>query len=76
MGKATGTSFDKLPREKATVVASVAFQYGDLESQTPNFWRQTTNNQWMEAYNNLLNFGDIYTSRREREAEYLKAALN
>ena len=74
--KATGTSFDKLPREKATVVASVAFQYGDLESQTPNFWRQTTNNQWMEAYNNLLNFQDIYESRRKREAEYLKPALN
>ena len=30
----------------------------------------------MEAYNNLLNFGDIYKSRRKREAEYLKAALN
>jgi hypothetical protein len=72
----TKTSFDKLPKEKATVLASVAFQYGDLESQTPNFWRQTTNNKWMEAYNNLLNFGDIYESRRKREAEYLKAALN
>ena len=54
----------------------MAFQYGDLESQTPNFWRQTTNNQWMEAYNNLLNFQDIYESRRKREAEYLKPALN
>lgn len=74
--RATKTSFDKLPKEKATVLASVAFQYGDLESQTPNFWNQTTNNQWMEAYNNLLNFGDIYKSRRKREAEYLKAALN
>jgi hypothetical protein len=74
--KATGTSFNKLPKEKATVLASVAFQYGDLESETPNFWNQTTNNQWMEAYNNLLNFGDIYKSRRKREAEYLKAALN
>ena len=74
--ESTGTSFDKLPREKATVVASVAFQYGDLESETPNFWRQTTSNEWKEAYNNLLNFGDIYKSRRKREAEYLKAALN
>ena len=35
--KATNKSFDDLPREKATVLASVAFQYGDLESQTPNF---------------------------------------
>ena len=73
--KATGTSFDKLSKEKATVLASVAFQYGDLESQTPNFWRQTTNNQWMEAYNNLLDFQDVYESRREREAAYLLPAL-
>ena len=73
--KATGTSFDKLSKEKATVLASVAFQYGDLESQTPNFWRQTTNNQWMEAYNNLLDFQDVYKSRREREAAYLLPAL-
>ena len=73
--KATGTSFDKLSKEKATVLASVAFQYGDLESRTPNFWRQTTNNQWMEAYNNLLNFQDVYKSRREREAAYLLPAL-
>jgi len=71
----TKTSFDKLPKEKATVLASVAFQYGDLESQTPNFWRQTTNNQWMEAYNNLLDFQDVYKSRREREAAYLLPAL-
>ena len=73
--KATGTSFDKLPKEKATVLASVAFQYGDLESQTPNFWNQTTNNQWSEAYYNLLDFRDVYKSRREREAEYLFPAL-
>ena len=73
--KATKTSFDDLPKEKATVLASVAFQYGDLESKTPNFWNQTTNNQWIDAYNNLLNFRDVYNSRREREAEYLFPAL-
>jgi hypothetical protein len=73
--KATGTSFDDLPKEKATVLASVAFQYGDLESQTPNFWKQTTNNQWSEAYYNLMDFRDVYKSRREREAEYLFPAL-
>ena len=69
--EATGTPFSKLSKEKATVLASVAFQYGDLESQTPNFWRQATNNQSQEAYNNLLNFGDRYDSRRKREAQYL-----
>ena len=73
--KATKTSFDDLPKEKATVLASVAFQYGDLESKTPNFWNQTINNQWSEAYYNLLDFRDVYKSRREREAEYLFSAL-
>ena len=73
--KATKTSFDDLPKEKATVLASVAFQYGDLESKTPNFWNQTINNQWIDAYNNLLDFRDVYNSRREREAEYLFPAL-
>ena len=73
--KATKTSFDDLPKEKATVLASVAFQYGDLESKTPNFWNQTINNQWEDAYNNLLDFRDVYDSRREREAEYLFPAL-
>ena len=67
----TGTSFNDLSKEKATVLASVAFQYGNLQTETPNFWRQATNNQWQEAYNNLLNFGDRYDSRRKREAEYL-----
>ncbi len=73
--KATNTPFDDLPKEKATVLASVAFQYGDLESRTPNFWNQTINNQWSEAYYNLLDFRDVYKSRREREAEYLFPAL-
>ena len=46
---ATGESFDSLPKHKATVVASVAFQYGDLESRTPNFWRQVTSDDWNAA---------------------------
>ena len=70
---ATGESFDDLPKSKATVVASVAFQYGDLESQTPNFWRQVTSGDWDAANDNLKNFGDNYSSRRLRESEYLTA---
>ena len=33
----TGTSFDDLPTEQATVLTSIAFQYGDLESRTIGF---------------------------------------
>ena len=68
---ATGTSFDDLSTEQATVLASVAFQYGDLESRTPNFWKQTTSGDWVGAYKNLLKFGDRYTSRRLDEAALL-----
>jgi hypothetical protein len=67
----TGTSFDDLSTEQATVLASVAFQYGDLESRTPNFWKQTTSGDWVGAYKNLLNFGDRYKSRRLDEAQLL-----
>lgn len=67
----TGTSFDDLGTEQATVLASVAFQYGDLESRTPNFWKQTTSGDWVGAYKNLLKFGDRYTSRRLDEAALL-----
>ena len=71
----TGTSFDALSKEKATVLASVAFQYGNLEKATPNFWKQTTSGDWEGAYNNLLNFGDRYETRRKDEANYLFPTL-
>ena len=67
---ATGNSFDDLPKNKATVIASVAFQYGDLESQTPNFWRQVTSDDWDAAEKNLRNFGDNYSRRRNLESYY------
>lgn len=72
---ATQGSFDDLTPEQQTVVASVAFQYGDLESKTPNFWRQVTGGQWDEALANLRNFGDRYSTRRNKEADFLEAPL-
>ena len=68
----TGTSFDDLPKNQATPIASVAFQYGDLESQTPNFWRQVTTGDWEGAEANLANFEDSWPTRRKKELAYLK----
>lgn len=72
--KETGTDFDDLPMSKATVIASVAFQYGNLETETPNFWDQITANNgqgdWDAAVKNLRNFGDDYGPRRDLEADY------
>lgn len=74
--EATGESFDNLSEEQATVVASVAFQYGDLETQTPNFWKYVTSNEWKNAYRELMNFGDRYSPRRKEEAKLLLKFLN
>lgn len=73
---ATGESFDDLPMHKATPIASVAFQYGDLESKTPAFWNQITKDDWTLAERNLRDFGDRYDSRRNREADYFNSGLS
>ena len=74
--KATGTDFEDLPTAKATVIASVAYQYGNLSTRTPNFWEQVTakNGQgdWNAAVKNLRNFGDDYGNRRNAEADYFE----
>ena len=68
--------FDSLSMECQTVVASVAFQYGSLSARCPNFWRQVTNGDWFEAYNNLRDFGDDYQTRRHKEAALLGSWIN
>ena len=70
---ATGKSFDDLPMREATVITSVAFQYGNLATETPNFWNQVTSGDWDSAVKNLRNFGDSYGSRRNREADYFES---
>ncbi|UCE04336.1 MAG: peptidase [bacterium] len=71
----TNQFFENLPIGVRTVIASVAFQYGDLASQTPNFWRQVTIGDWQGAYQNLRNFGDSYSTRRNKEADLLRESL-
>jgi hypothetical protein len=65
-------SFDDLTKEQATVVASVAFQYGNLATETPKFWGYVTSGDWVAAAKELRNFGDKYPSRRKLEANYLE----
>lgn len=64
--------FNELTAEQQTVVASVSFQYGNLATRTPNFWRQVTSGDWSGALANLRNFGDRYPTRRNKEADYLE----
>ena len=72
----TGTPFSELPENKATVVASVAFQYGNLAKKTPNFWRQVTSDDWDGAIKNLRDFQDDYGSRRKIEADYVESGMS
>ena len=71
----TNRSFEDLPIGVRTVIASVAFQYGDLSFRTPNFWRQVTTDDWQGAYQNLRDFGDDYSTRRNKEADLLRESL-
>ena len=66
----SGKSFYDLSKEKQTVIASVGFQYGSF-SRTPNFWKAVTNDDWEAVENELRNFGDAFSTRRNNEADYL-----
>ncbi len=67
--------FEQLPFNCQTVIASVAFQYGNLAIRTPNFWSEVTSGDWLAALNNLRHFGDKYSSRRNTEADLLEQWL-
>ena len=74
--KATGNDFSTLDKGKATTVASVAFQYGNLPTQAPRFWNAVTSDNWSGAINELRNFKDRYPTRRNKEADYLVANID
>jgi hypothetical protein len=70
-GPAAAARFQDMPQGAQTAIADVAFQYGNLATETPNFWRQVTTGQWQGARDNLMDFKDAYRTRREREAGLL-----
>ena len=69
------SKFEDLSTEQQTVLASVSFQYGDLESKTPKFWDLATKGDWQGVDKELRNFGDKHNSRRTSEADYLQEYL-
>ena len=72
----TGKKFWKLSPEQQTIVMSVGYQYGNLKTRTPNFWKGVINDDWDGVVNELNNFGDEHDTRREEEAKYLSASLD
>jgi hypothetical protein len=73
---ASAIDFCQLLPEIQTVIASVAFQYGDLAVETPNFWAQVTEQRWQDAIENLEDFEDDYEARRDREAYRMFSGLD
>lgn len=75
------TPFDRLPAALQTVIASIIWQYGpnlDRPARlggTPRFWRHITREDWSAAHAELLDFGDDYPTRRQKEAALLAAWL-
>ena len=77
----TGTNFSELPKQAATVLMSVAFQYGSNlripaeQGGTPEFWKLMTSRNWSGAVKELNNFGDKTPGRRKKEASLLQTLL-
>jgi len=68
----TKKKFEDLPSEAQTVIASLAFQYGSLSSETPKFWKAAVSQDWKETLKILRNFDDPYPTRRNLEADVLQ----
>lgn len=68
---AAGVPFDMLTDNQKIVMMSVKYQYGNLPKRTPKFWGFCVERDWYGAYNELMNFGDKYPTRRRREAAIL-----
>jgi len=65
----TKKKFDDLPAEAQTVIMSVSFQYGaNLSVATPKFWKAVLSQDWKEVSKLLKAFGDVYKTRRNKEA--------
>lgn len=64
--------FADLPSQAQTVITSVSFQYGTgLNTRAPKFWKAVTSQDWAETKKLLNNFGDVYPTRRKKEARLI-----
>ncbi|WP_391091640.1 pesticin C-terminus-like muramidase [Vibrio sp. NH-UV-68] len=71
--RSKSNKFECLPKQAKTVIASASYQYGYLPSETKNFWKQ--DQDWISMYQNLMDFGDEYKTRREKEALLIKEIM-
>lgn len=65
--------FIDLPPQAQTVITSVSFQYGVMLSiRAPKFWKAVTAQNWSKTIEILKSFGDVYPTRRKKEAVLLE----
>ena len=67
--------FCSLDSAKQTVIMSVGFQYGSIKDKCPHFFDAITKGDWALAVSELENFGDVYSTRRHKEAALLQSSL-
>ena len=69
----TEIPFSDLPKHYATVLMSVAYQYGPtrLSEKTEKFWGYATSGDWLSVEAELRDFKDDFGPRRRSEADYL-----
>lgn len=65
------TNFDDLPSQAQSVIASVSFQYGDLNTARQPFWEAVSTQDWAAAVKILRAYND-YKPRRKKEADLLE----
>lgn len=66
--------FEDLPGQAQTVIASLSFQYGDLNSTRNSFWKAASEQDWEAAAKILRSYGK-YKKRRGREAALLEQLI-
>lgn len=67
--------FSQLDKAAQTVIASVSYQYGNLATRAPKFWKAVTDQDWANAVKILKNFQDQYPTRRNKEAALLQSIV-
>lgn len=67
--------FESLTPAQKTVMASVMHQYGGF-ANTPKFANYAIKGQWPKVMNELRNFKDDYSTRRNKEADILEQDLH
>jgi len=71
-GENSDVSFDDIPDAAQTVIASVAWQYGNITTKCPQFWEAATSQDWVKMVDILKDFEDDFPTRRKIEAKYFE----